>query len=337
MKTLLAFSTALLLAVLLLPLRGWSELDLLRPPVTRWHWLRSEIVLQPRRTIDYAFTGSSKIVSGIRPERIAETRPGTVAYNFAHFGWGHDADYFVARALLERHDVATLVIELPLPAPGKPHVETVHQVGASELVGEVASAFREVADGSADPKERVIRLSRYAATSLLSFPRHVLERGWAAATGASWEYEPGPMAWERHQGFASLGEKEVDEAFRKRQAESRRPPRRPARDGPAQQLPGPRSEFYLQRIHELARVSGTRLVFLHVPSWAKQTPSRAQHRFYSRFGEVIIADLEKLHVPEYYVDPVHLYRDGTTVLTDDVMRLLSEGTRGSFYNDMYRD
>ena len=103
MKTLLALSTTLVLAIAALPLREWSELDLQRAPVNRWLWLRSEIVKQPRRTIDYAFTGSSKMLSAIRPERVSERVPSRTAYNFAHFAWAHDADYFVARPLLERH------------------------------------------------------------------------------------------------------------------------------------------------------------------------------------------------------------------------------------------
>ncbi|MFP6622158.1 MAG: hypothetical protein VCC20_01650, partial [Myxococcota bacterium] len=105
MKTLLALSTTLLLAIAALPLREWSELDLQRAPVNRWLWIRSEIVKQPRRAIDYAFTGSSKTLSAIHPDQLSERHPDKTAYNFAHFDWAHDADYFVARPLLERHDV----------------------------------------------------------------------------------------------------------------------------------------------------------------------------------------------------------------------------------------
>jgi len=343
MKTLLALSTTLALALAALPLREWSELDLQRAPVNRWLWLRSAIVKQPRRTIDYAFTGSSKTLSAIRPERISEQHPDKTAYNFAHFKWAHDADYFVARPLLERHDVGTLVIELPLARPSEPHNTTVHLISHSELLGELRAAAHELTLGDvlsydAAFKQRISRLAHYAATSLFSFPRHGLERIYAWATGSAWEYRGSAGRWEQHRGFAiSLDTRKPPEGFRRRQlAKPAVLPSRPPRDA-ARQLPGPRSEFYLQRLKELADEHGTRLVFLHVPAWKKRLPSRAQHRFYSRFGEVIIPDLSKLQVPTYYVDPLHLYREGTRVFTDEVARLLEPGSEGSLYDPIYRD
>ena len=343
MKTLLALSTTLLLAIAALPLREWSELDLQRAPVNRWLWIRSEIVKQPRRAIDYAFTGSSKTLSAIHPDRLSERHPDKTAYNFAHFKWAHDADYFVARPLLERHDVGTLVIELPLSSPTEPHNTAVHLISHSELLGEVRAAIQELTLADflrydAAFKQRIRRLSQYAATSLFSFPRHVLERTYAWATGSAWEYQGSAGRWEQHRGFAvPLETRDPPEGFRERQqTEGAALPSKPPRDS-ARRLPGPRSEFYLQRLKELTDEHGTRLVFLHVPAWKKRLPSRAQHRFYSRFGEVIIPDLAKLQVPEYYVDPLHLYREGARVFTDEVARLLEEGAERTLYDDIYRD
>ena len=344
MKTLLALSTTLALAIAALPLREWSGLDLQRAPVNRWLWIRSEIVKQPRRTIDYAFTGSSKMLSAIRPERISDRYPGRTAYNFAHFGWAHDADYFVARPLLERHDVGTLVIELPLSLPDEPHSETVHLIGHAELSGELCAAIQELSPADvlaydAALKERISRISRYVATTLFSLPRHVVERIYAWGTGSSWEYQSSLGRWEQHRGFALALEYRTTppEGFRKRQAEGGSAlPSRPPRDSARQPVPGPRSEFYLRRLQELANEHGTRLVFLHIPAWKKRLPNRAQHRFYSQFGDVIIPDLAKLQVPEYYVDPLHLDREGTNVFTDDVAQLLEEGSEGTTYNELYR-
>ena len=343
MKTLLALLATLLIALAALPLREWSELDLQRAPVNRWLWLRSAIVKQPRESIDYAFTGSSKMLSSVHPERIAEGLPGATAYNFAHFAWAHDADYFVARPLLERHDVGTLVIELPLDPPDEPHSDTVHLVSHRELLGELGAAIQELfrpdllGKGEA-LKQRISRLSRYTATALFSLPRHVLQRVYAWASGSPWEYQKSLGRWEQHRGFAiPLEYREPAAGFRERQAKrGARLPKRPPRDA-AKQLPGPRSEFYLRRLKQIAEEHGTRLVFLHIPSWQKQLPTRAQHRFYSRFGEVVIPDLSQLQVPDYYVDPLHLYREGARVFTDDVARLLENGTQGTTYNDLYRD
>ena len=52
---------------------------------------------------------------------------------------------------------------------------------------------------------------------------------------------------------------------------------------------------------------------------------------------MIIPDLSKLQVPEYYVDPLHLYREGARVFTDEVARLLEEGAERTLYDDIYRD
>ena len=343
MKTLLAVSTTLLLAIAALPLREWSELDLQRAPANRWLWLRSEIVKQPRRSIDYAFTGSSKTLSAIHPGRLSERYPDKTAYNFAHFKWAHDADYFVARPLLERHDVGTLVIELPLSSPSEPHNTAVQLITHAELLGEVRAAVQELTPADVlrydeALKQRISRVSRYGATALFSFPRHVLERIYAWATGSAWEYQSSLGRWEQNRGFAvPLDSREPPTGFREQQAAKRATlPSRPPRDG-ARRLPGPRSEFYLQRLKELADEHGTRLVFLHIPAWKKRLPTRAQHRFYSRFGEVIIPDLAKLQVPEYYVDPLHLYREGARVFTDEAAKLLEEGAEGTPYNDIYRD
>ena len=44
----------------------------------------------------------------------------------------------------------------------------------------------------------------------------------------------------------------------------------------------------------------------------------------------------RVEEPDYYVDPWHILHEGTNVFTDDVMRLLVEGTEGTFYNELYR-
>ncbi len=344
MKTLLTLSTALLLALSALPLREWAALDSLRAPVNRWLWLRSEIVNQPRRTIDYAFTGSSMTLSAIDPERIVARAPGTSAYNFSHFAWGHYADYFVVRPLLERHDVGTVVIEIPRHPPNEPHSETVHLVGASELGGEMRAAIRSVSamdllTYSASLKQQIARIASYTATTLFSFPRHVLDRGVAWTTGRPWEFEQSGGGWEDHRGFVRAVERRMpDPAFREQQAREayQVPTRIPYPMRQTHPLPGSRNDFYLHRLKELADERGTRLVFLYIPPWKKRPPPDAQHRYYSQFGEVVVPDLLKLHVPEYYVDALHLYGPGTQVFTDEVLQLLTKGTAGTPFNDLYR-
>jgi len=347
LKSLTALAFAAGIALAMLPLRAWTELDVLWAPVNRWLWLRSEIVLSPPRRIDWAFTGSSMTQSAIRPERIAARHPGTVAYNFAHFSWGHDADYWIAEALLERHDVGTLVVEIPRVAPREPHGETVNLVNASALPGELRIAAAEVSARDVlryDPafKRRLARVCRYAGSALFSFPRHLLERLAAAVAGRSLEYAGSWADWEGHAGFAPpLEDREPPAGFRERQRADPPPlPVRPARPfvaGAPEPQPGPRDELYLGRLRALADAHGTRLVFLHVPRWRKRLPSVEQHRFYSRFGEVILADLKRLQEPEHYADPLHLQGEGTNVFTDDVARLLVEGTEGSPFNRLYRE
>lgn len=332
MKTIRASLLALLLAIFALPLRGWIGIDTQRAPVNRWLWLRSEIALAEPRHIDFAFVGSSRILSAARPSVVRALAPGAVAFNFAHFAWGHDADYFVAKTLLERHDVRTLIIEIPPTFPVVVHKQTRHLIGATELGDEFLAAIhelgaRDVLGYSADFKERVSRITHFTAVSLFSFPRHVLEFAWARAGDEPWEFESSVGNWEENHGYAFSDAKiEPNPAFRSQQRSDPAPiPSTPAEDlGPelTHPVPGSRSDRYLTRLRNLAARSGTRLVFVIVPTWRTAPPSRALYAYYRSFGEVLIPDLQTLHRVEYYLDSTHLYRAGADAFTAQVVTLL---------------
>ena len=179
MKSISTILVALLLAVCAIPLRGLAGIDAQRAPINRWLWLRSEIAAAEPRRIDFAFTGSSKTLSAVRPSVVSDLVPGAVAFNFAHFAWGHDADYFVAKPLLERHEVGTLIVEIPPGFPIEVHDQTRHLVGVQELGDELFAAASELRLGdllaySAALKSRVDRLATFFGTVLLSLPKQVL-------------------------------------------------------------------------------------------------------------------------------------------------------------------
>jgi hypothetical protein len=332
----------IVVSMAMLPLRTVFDLDTLRTPWPRWRWMRSWIVDSERRNIDHAFVGSSKTQTDIMPTELARLVPGTGAINAGHFQFGHDADYFIAEALLRLHDVDKLIIEIPEEWSDRPHGRVQHLMRVRDMPGEARLAWREhtladILTYGPELKERLSRLATYGAVAWLSFPAHAIDRVVTTMTGGSWDGVVRRAELDRVGGYA--GEERQDEKFLEvaRQAPMPRflPPSEWVATGLGHPEPGSRDDWYLRRIHALAAKSGTELLFVYMPSWRLPLPAMETVAYYRALGDVLIPNVTMLNRIDQYLDTRHMTTTGARLYAQQLAKLLVHGANGSPYARFY--
>jgi hypothetical protein len=342
LKVLRLMIVLVVVSMAVLPLRSVFDLDTLRTPWPRWRWMRSWIVDSERRAIDHAFVGSSKTQTDIMPSELERLIPGTLTINAGHFQFGHDADYFIAEALLRLHDVDKLIIEIPEEWSERPHGRIPYLMRVGDLPGETRLAWRELTPGDIlsygpELKARASRLATYGAAAWLSFPAHAIDRIVTAIRGGSWDAVVRRAELDRVGGYA--GEDRQDEEFLEvaRRAPMPRflPPTEWAATGLGRPEPGSRDDWYLRRIHVLAAKSGTDLLFVYMPSWKLPLPAIETVAYYRALGDVLIPNVTMLNQIEHYLDTRHMTTTGARLYARQLAKLLVHGANGSPYTRFY--
>jgi len=321
LKTFLAIAALSLVSVLVCQFSArplWDVSD------ARWIWMKTRI-FSPRQTLDYAVVGSSLPWRGIDPNVISEEMNGASAWNLARPWNGREADYFILKELLKRHDVKNVLTYFLDDEEEKIHPYAAHVISPSEAFAETAFYFENTRITEKEKvKERIKIITGYFANlSVRAYLRifrgkesldPVYRRTSDRANGYHvFDTKPDPIYIEEIAGATWR-----------------------IRPGTGKPLPADsRAGFYLSLIGRLCAEYGANLYFVNIPIYKHPLPGPIKVMEIGRLGEVLLPDIRALKNKEYWFNLTHLNLAGGDLFTRNLVHLLKEGKEASPHFKLY--
>jgi len=318
LATVLATTVALLVGITLLPHDRYIRFQAAAREsvyLLRLKWVYERIHFDPR-PIDIAFIGTSHAQSGINAELVekalADEGRGGHVVNFSIPWLGRDLHYEIVKELLENRKVGTLVVEVQDIEPRAPH-----------------PAFTQIADLgdilAAPAIFNVNYLDNFARLPLRQM-KLFLDTWFPSLSGLSPRFDPQSYEayWDdtyRPHGTSQIREgihpaayfqPKVDALDRSRLSKQDIE-RRLTFPGMRYSLTSRYNMIYLERLLELAKSKGSRIVFLYLPYFhGPEWPDKAA--MFERYGP-ILAPREILADPGLWQNEDHLNVFGARLLS----------------------
>ena len=323
-KTLKTFLAVVVLSLVSILICQFSARPLWNVSDVRWLWLKTRI-FSPRQTLDYAVIGSSLPWRGLNPNVISEEMNGASAWNLARPWNGRDADYFILKELLERHDVKNVLSYLLDVEEEKVHPCAAHVISPSEALAETAFLIKNtrIADKK-KVKERIDIITGYLANLSVRACLRIF-RGKELLDPVYKNTSDRANGYNVHDVTRNPASVEELSAATWQ-----------VRVGTGKPLPaGSRAGFYLDRIRRLCAEHNVRLYFVNIPVYKFPLPGKNTVEYFGRLGEVLLPDIRALKNKEYWFNPTHLNEEGGNVFTRKLVILLKEGKEASPYYKLY--
>ena len=300
----------------------------LRTSEPKWQWIRAKIFNEERQRLDYVIIGSSMARSAIKPQQLSEELGEKKIWNFAINWFGRDADYIIAKNLLEHHEVEHLLVEMrEYPSNNSNHYVK-YVVTPEEVWDEVLFFARHVRSKAMmyqlkamidEIADLFVRFSRLGIQKMLGgFQVNHEQLATYNDTGGYFTYDS--IRKQKPDFFRDY--KDAVTGF-------------PVKKGNASVFHNSREEMYLLKMKQLTEQHDVKLSFVYLPTYLSKLPSEEQFDYFSGMGDIYLPNLEKLYKIHYWFDNVHLYHEGSIVYTEQLGALLKEGKHASPHYSLY--
>jgi len=304
----------------------------------KWQWIRKKIFNSERESIDIAIVGSSYSWCAIRPSTITKGLDGLNAFNFGRNWHGRDVDYFIIKYLVKKHKVNRILLEFRDIENQEPHQYTKYLIGPKDAVSEICFNLRVLSYTDVITySQKFKRTITYTVELLGNLSVRPLLQSATTLLGNS---ESGEIdGIESGQGFYVHGDTHGQEkSFAKmyRNKEAQEITLEKSKCNRNNYLVGSRSDYYLKKIKSICEINDTRLSFVYVPTFIKAyLPAREKVAYYKTLGEVLLPNVKGLFKVCYWRDKNHMFKEGSSKFTKELIFLMKYGPAASPYFQLY--
>lgn len=297
----------------------------------KWRWVEDQIK-GPSENLDYVAIGSSHIWCGLKPSVLKKgLGQSEKILNFGRNWGGRDADFFIIRSLLERKKVKNLLIEFDHSEPSSAHFFSQFMIRAEDLLFEIQYWFKDF---------KLHEMLSYSESFKFNLATLFKLTGSVAVR---------PVFRPLMHLFSNLScqdaacrKNDATDGFCTNDPELKQHPsftkdstpfdsRRSLRPNGSPFALESRGNYYLKRIEDAARKSGTRLNFVFLPSYNTELPNPTVLRRFAKSGQVLVPDLTAFQDKSYWYDTSHLYHVGSEIFSTQIAaQLLLDLKRQSF-------